>query len=61
MPGRKPASATPSRKRSTKKLVGLVTNIIATEMMPQVTMIRPIQKRAPTFARIRLLGTSNSA
>jgi len=27
--------------------------------MPQVTMMRAIQIRAPTFSRIRLLGISN--
>jgi len=29
------------------------------EMIPQVIMMRAIQMRAPTFSRIRLLGTSN--
>lgn len=59
MPGRKPASATPSRKRSVKKLTGPCTNAMAAEMSPHVTMMRKIHRRAPTRSRIRLLGTSN--
>jgi hypothetical protein len=61
MPGKKPASATPSRKRSTRKLAGPVVVAIKPEMMPHVIMMRAIQRRAPTFSRIMLLGTSNSA
>ena len=34
-------------------------NIIATEMVPQLIMIRAIQRRAPTRCKIRLLGTSH--
>ena len=30
----------------------------APETRPQLIMMRPIQRRAPTFSRIRLLGTS---
>ncbi len=40
-------------------MVGVVTNIIAAEITPQVIMIRAIQMRAPTLCRITLLGTSN--
>ena len=36
-----------------------VTKAVAPEITPQVIRIRAIQRRAPTFARIRLLGTSN--
>jgi hypothetical protein len=59
MPGKKPASATPSRKRMMRRLVEPVTNAVSAEMMPQVSMMRAMQMRAPTFSRIRLLGTSN--
>jgi len=35
-------------------------NIIAQAISPQLTMIRAIQVRAPTRARMRLLGISQS-
>ena len=38
----------------------LRTNIIAADTSPHVIMIRAIHSRAPTRARITLLGTSNS-
>ena len=59
MPGKKPASAMPSRKRTTPKLVVPVTKAVAAAKMPQVIMMRAIQMRAPTFSRMTLLGTSN--
>ena len=58
MPGKKPASATPSRKRTTPKLVAPVTKAVAPAKMPQVIMMRAIHSRAPTFSRMMLLGTS---
>ena len=61
MPGKNPASATPSRKRRTRKLVGPDTVAIRPEMIPHVSMIRAIQRRAPTRSRIMFPGTSNSA
>jgi hypothetical protein len=59
MPGKKPASATPSRKRSVRKLAGPLANTIAPETIPQLIMMRAIQIRAPVFSRTTLLGTSN--
>jgi hypothetical protein len=59
MPGKNPASATPSRKRSVRKLVGPLMNAITAAAIPQVIMMRAIQMRAPVFSRITLLGTSN--
>ena len=59
MPGKKPASATPSRKRTMAKLVVPVTKAVAPAKMPQVIMMRAIHSRAPTFSMITLLGTSN--
>jgi hypothetical protein len=47
MPGKKPASATPSRNRSTYQLVGPVTNAVAADTIPHVIMMRAIQRRAP--------------
>ena len=41
------------------KLVVPVTNAVAVAKMPQVTMMRAIQMRAPTFSMMTLLGTSN--
>ncbi len=41
--------------------VGVRTNTIAAAITPHVSMIRAIHHRAPTRARRRLLGTSNSA
>ena len=58
MPGKKPASARPSPKRRQKKLIGPWVKAKAPETMPQLIMMRPIQRRAPIFSRIRLLGTS---
>ena len=58
MPGKKPASATPSRKRTTEKLVEPVTSAVRPAKMPQVIMMRAIHSRAPTFSMITLLGTS---
>ncbi len=58
MPGKKPASAAPSRKRKVTKLTGPLTKAIAPAKRPQVIMMRAIQKRAPTRSRTRLLGTS---
>ena len=58
-PGKKPASATPSRKRTTRKLRKPVMNIMAPDATPQVIMMRAIQTRAPIRCRMTLLGTSN--
>ncbi len=59
MPGKKPASAQPSRKRTTLKLVSPPTNAWAPEIRPQVNMIRAIHRRAPKRSSARLLGTSS--
>jgi hypothetical protein len=59
MPGKKPASASPRRKRKVKKLTGPLINAKPPETRPQVTIIRAIQRRAPTRSRIKLLGTSS--
>src|ERR1700693_2468627 len=56
MPGKKPASATPSKKRKMRKLVSPLMNAKIAETMPQVIMTRAIQRRAPTLLRIRLEG-----
>jgi hypothetical protein len=61
MPGKNPASATPSRKRSTRKLTGPLTVAIRPEMMPHVIMMRAIHRRALVRCRTMLLGTSNKA
>jgi hypothetical protein len=39
--------------------MGVSTKAFAAEMTPHVSMIRQIQRRAPTRVRITLLGTSN--
>jgi hypothetical protein len=59
MPGKKPASARPSVKRRIKKLIGPWVKAKHPETMPQPIMMRAIQRLAPTFSRIRLLGTSS--
>ena len=59
MPGKKPASATPSRKRSTYRLVGVDTNAVPADSSPHVIMMRAIHSRAPTRSMTMLLGTSN--
>ena len=41
--------------------MGPFTYIIAIDSTPHVIMMRVIQSRAPTRARIRLLGTSHNA
>ena len=58
MPGKKPASASPKENRRMMKLIGPWVNTKAAETRPQLIMMRPIQRRAPTFSRIRLLVTS---
>ena len=58
MPGENPASAAPSRKRRTASWTGVWTNAIRTVMIPQLTMIRVSQTRAPVRTRNWLLGTS---
>lgn len=60
IPGKNPASATPSRNRSTISTVPLGTNAIAVATIPQVIMIRAIHLRAPNLCNARLLGTSSS-
>ena len=50
MPGKKPASAAPSRKRSAAKLRGPDASIVAIETSPQTIAMRAIQIRAPNFA-----------
>ncbi len=40
-------------------MTGPCTKAQAIESRPQVTMMRHIQSRAPTFSSIRLDGTSN--
>ena len=58
MPGKKPASAMPSRKRTAWKPSGPVTNSVQAETIPHVTMMRAIHLRAPKRCSARLLGTS---
>ena len=60
IPGKNPASATPNSRRSPLNWAGVVMNAIKAAITPQVSMIRLIQRRAPTRSRIRLLGTSNT-
>ena len=58
MPGKKPASAMPSRTRAALNVHSPVTNIMPMETSPQPIMMRAIQRRAPTRSRTRLLGIS---
>ena len=58
IPGKKPASAAPSRKRTTRKLASFQISAMAADNSPQVTMIRAIQSRAPNLSSARLLGIS---
>ena len=59
-PGKKPASATPRRKRSAVSWVKVCTKVNSTATMPQLIMIRASQRRAPNLLRARLLGTSST-
>jgi hypothetical protein len=59
IPGKKPASATPSRNRRTISTVEFGVNAIAVATIPQVARMRAIQRRAPKRCSIRLLGTSS--
>jgi hypothetical protein len=58
MPGVKPASAMPSRKRASAKLLGPTTKAVAIEITPQEIMMREIHMRAPKRCSARLLGIS---
>src|SRR4051794_36796980 len=60
MPGKNPASATPSSARMIRKLVSPATNAMAAAISPQVTMIRASHLRAPTLTRIAFDGVSHS-
>ena len=60
IPGKKPASATPSRNRRTIRTVAFGANAMAVATIPQVIRIRAIHRRAPKRCSIRLLGTSSS-
>ena len=56
MPGRKPASVTPTRKRSAYRLAGPLANRVAVEASPQAIIMLPIHLRAPMWASTILLG-----
>jgi hypothetical protein len=58
MPGKKPASARPRVNRRMKKLIGPWVKAKQPDTMPHPIMIRAIHRLAPTFSKIRLLGTS---
>ena len=60
MPGKNPASATPSANRRTATCSASVANAVTITTIPQLMRIRAIQIRAPTRWRIRLLGNSKS-
>lgn len=60
MPGKKPASAIPSRNRRTISAVSSGTNATAVLRTPQVIMMRASQRRPPNRLSAMLLGTSNS-
>jgi hypothetical protein len=47
-------------KRRMKKLIGPCTKAKPAETRPQLTMMRAIQRRAPTRSRMRLEGTSSA-
>ena len=47
IPGKNPASAIPSRKRATTKLLTPVASAVPAEHSPQATAINVIQRRAP--------------
>ena len=58
-PGKKPASATPSRNRSDRNDAVPAVHAIAPETRPQEIMMRAIQRLAPKRSSARLLGTSS--
>ncbi len=60
-PGKRPASVTPSRKRSTMNDVSSVTNAKQEATMPQVIAMRASQKRAPKRFSSRFEGISKMA
>ena len=59
-PGKYPASATPSRKRTAAKLVTSVISAVEAEARPQAKITTVSHRRAPIRASMRLLGTWNS-
>lgn len=56
MPGRKPASVTPTNTRSRYKVPGLLANRVAVDAMSQAIMMVPIHLLAPIRAKAILLG-----
>ena len=61
MPGKSPASVTPSRKRRMMNTCRPWTKAKHAATMPQVIAMRASQNLAPNFFSSRLLGISNSA
>src|SRR6266478_1419054 len=59
IPGKYPASASPSKKRTKYNCCTECTNPVSMARIPQVIRIRAIQIRAPILCSIRLLGISN--
>ena len=59
-PGKKPASATPSRKRSQYSPWIDDTQANSAATMPQEIMMRDSHRRAPNLCRARLLGISST-
>src|SRR5699024_4413565 len=58
-PGKKPASAAPSKKRTVYKAHALFTKAAIIANAPQVIIMRAIHFRAPYFSSSKLLGISN--
>ena len=50
----------PTSIRRMYSVCGLVANMVQVEAIPQTTMIPAIQRRAPTFASMILLGIPHS-
>lgn len=58
IPGKNPASATPSKNLKIYNCVVFCANPVSTETIPHVIKIRAIQTLAPNRCIITLLGTS---
>ena len=56
--GEEPGLGQAQQEAQDREARGPVANGAGPDAIPQLTMMRAIQRLAPTFSRIRLLGTS---
>ncbi|VEB81794.1 Uncharacterised protein [Klebsiella quasipneumoniae] len=61
MPGKKPASAAPSRVRTSRNFASVSAHAIAADSTPHSSVVQPIHFLAPNLRISRLAGTPRKA